>query len=94
MDPEPVQDVLKTFVVGEMLQLEVDADLQTCPNVGRRTGHPSQLLLPDERVSELPVGLLQLEKTSRGDPSFSLLIHPGLFSIPNMDPSQGGGTSC
>lgn len=64
-DPQPLQDVLEPSVLGEVLQFEVDVDPQTRSHVGRGAGHPSQLLLPDERVFELPVVLLQLD-TSNG----------------------------
>lgn len=66
MDPESLQDVLQPSVFGEVFQAEVDSDLQTCPHVGWRAGHPSQLMFPDERVSELLVGLLELNTDETG----------------------------
>lgn len=59
-DAESPQDVLRSAVFGEVLQSQGDFDPQTRPHIGRRARHPSQLLFPDERVSELPVGILQL----------------------------------
>lgn len=60
-DPQSLQYVLEASVSKKVLQFEVDADPQACPHICRRTRHPSQLLLPDERVSELPVVNLQLQ---------------------------------
>ena len=50
---------------GKVLQLEVDADPQACPHVSWRAHHPSQLLLPDERVLELSVERPELETQER-----------------------------
>lgn len=77
-DPQSLQDVLEAFVFGEVLQSEVDSDPQTRPHVSRRARHPPQLLLPDERVSELSVEVLQLQ-TQRG---WSRLVLASVLSYP------------
>lgn len=75
-DAESPQDVLHSAVFGEVLQSQGDFDPQTSPHIGRRARHPSQLLFPDERVSELPVGVLQLT-ANRNKPK---LVWDPLFS--------------
>ena len=77
-DPQSLQDVLEAFVLGEVLQSEVDLDPQTRSHISRRARHPPQLLLPDERVSELSVEVLQLE-TER---VWSCLVLASILSDP------------
>lgn len=65
-------------MLGEVLQSEVDSDPQTRPHVSWRARHPPQLLLPDERVSELSVEVLQLQTQS----GWSRLVLASVLSYP------------
>lgn len=52
VEAQSVQDILQAFVIGQVLQPDGDAGLQTRAHLRWGAHHPAQVFLPHERVAQ------------------------------------------